>query len=232
MTQSRLFVLHHLEREPRLTARQLAVLRSPSQRPYLTTKELPQGYSGITRLLTRMVEDGQIRVTKIHQNAPQFFHLPETKAPTLQGFQHELAAANIYVAYDTTGKLEQWHWEPHEEYLNIGLKPDRVSSIDGKIIFWEVDRGTEVLAVIREKVERYIQLSKLHPERRFHVAFAASKGRAKSILLDVLMNYRRGNQFLACDQSRVLASPLDPVFASPLDPAQALSITDLDVKAM
>lgn len=95
-----------------------------------------------------------------------------------------------------------------------------------------MDRGTEVLAVIREKVERYIQLSKLHPERRFHVAFAASKGRAKSILLDVLMNYRRGNQFLACDQSRVLASPLDPVFASPLDPAQALSIADLNVKAM
>lgn len=171
-----------------------------------------------------MVEDGQIRVTKIHQNTPQFFHLPETKAPTLQGFQHELAAANIYVAYETTGKIEQWHWEPHEEYLS--------SSIDGKIIFWEVDRGTEVLAVIREKVERYIQFSKLHPERRFHVAFAASKGRAKSILLDVLMNYRRGNQFLACDQSRVLASPLDPIFASPLDPAHALSIADLNVKSM
>lgn len=179
-----------------------------------------------------MADDGLIRATRIHQNAPIFYHLPETKAPTLQGFQHELAAANIYVAYQTTGKLEQWHAEPHEEYLSIGLKPDRASVIGGRIVFWEVDRGTEVLAVIRAKVERYIQLSRLHPERRFYVAFSAPKGRAKSILLDVLLDFRRGNQFLACDHSRVVAAPLEAVFAGPVDPAQALSLADLDVKAM
>lgn len=186
----------------------------------------------MTRLLSRMAADGQIRVTKIHQNAPLFFHLSETKAPTLQGFQHELAAANLYVAYETTGKLEQWYTEPHEEYLSIGLKPDRASVIDGRIVFWEVDRGTEILAVIREKVERYIRLSQLHPERRFYVVFSAPKGRAKSILLDVLTDFRRGNQFLACDQARVTATPLEPVFAGPVDPAQPISIADLDVKAM
>ncbi len=237
MTLKRLQIIEHLEREPRLTAQQLATLFATS-------------YSGMTRILNRMAypkcphnqlkdgsykqefckHDSQIKVKKIHQNAPLFFHLPDVKAPSLHSFQHEKECADIYVAYYEL--IQAWYWQAHEEYLRIGLKPDRSSIIDGKLIFWEIDRGTEVLAIIRDKVEKYIKLSTMHPDQRFHVIFTASRGRAKSILLDVLLDIRSKVWFYVGDHSRVIATPLEPVFASPIRPATPVSIGELDGKPM
>jgi hypothetical protein len=195
----------------------------------------------MTRLLKRMYEtvekEGRkkkrlIEAKRPHQNTPIFYYLPDRIAPNVINYSHELECANLYVAYQLTGSLEQWHWEPHEEYLNLGLKPDRVSRIAGKIIFWEVDMGTYPLERLHEKVEKYIALSKRHPDHRFHVIFTASKGRARNILFDVLADYKRGNQFLVGEHTRVLEAPLEPVFASPLQPNKALSIAELGMQSV
>lgn len=195
----------------------------------------------MTRLLKRMYEtvekEGRrkkrlIESKRPHQNAPIFYFLPHVIAPSVINYSHEMECANLYVSYRLTGALEQWYWEPHDEYLKLGLKPDRVSRIGGKIIFWEVDMGTYPLDRLHEKVEKYIALSKRHPDQRFNVIFTASKGRARNILFDVLDGYKRGNQFLVGEQTKVLESPLEPVFASPLRPNQALSIADLGVQSV
>ena len=216
----------------------------------MTSKELPPGYVGITRLLNRMAYPrcdhnlnrtgdyhkryckvcSLIKITKIprENNSPLYFHVPQVIGLRNTNHEHERACADLYVTYTLTWNVRFWESVPHEEYLELGLKPDRVSNIDGRIIFWEVDKGTETLAVIRKKVERYIDLSKLHPDRRFHVIFTATKARAKSILLDVLPDFKRGNQFLVAEHQSVIERPYENVFVSPLDPAKWLSIVDLE----
>ena len=171
-----------------------------------------------------------LKVTKIprENNAPLYFHYPQTIGLRNTSHEHERACADLYVTYSLTWNINFWESVPHEEYLELGLKPDRSSIIDSRIIFWEVDKGTETLAVIRKKVERYIELSQLHPERRFHVIFTASKARARSILLDVLPPFKRGNQFLVADHLSVVEQPYEPVFVSPLDPTKWLTLLDLE----
>ena len=216
----------------------------------MTTKELPPGYVGITRLLSRMAyprchhnlkKSGDyhkrycklcslVKVTKIprEQNSPLYFHEPRTLGLRNTNHEHERACADLYVTYSLTWNVRFWELMPHPEYIELGLKPDRVSNIDARIVFWEVDRGTETLAVIRRKVERYIELSRLHRDRKFYVIFTATRGRAKSILLDVLPDFRRGNQFLVAEHQAVVERPYDAVFVSPLDPTKWLSIPALE----
>jgi hypothetical protein len=170
-----------------------------------------------------------LKITKIprENNSPLYFHEPQTIGLRNTNHEHERACADIYVTYQLTWTLQFWECVPHPEYLDLGLKPDRVSNIEGRIVFWEVDKGTETLNVIRKKVERYIKLSTLHPDRRFYVIFTATRNRAKSILLDVLPDFKRGNQFLVAEHQSVIEHPYEPVFVSPLDPGKWLSIVDL-----
>jgi len=217
----------------------------------LTTTEFPPGYAGTTRLLNRMAfpecnhnfkRDGGyhrrfcescslLKVRKIpkEQNAPLYFHLPHIKALNRFNHEHERACADLYCTYSLTWNVKYWEAVPAEEFLELGFAPDRSSIIDGRIIFWEIDKGTETLAVIRKKVERYIQLSRLHPERKFHVVFTATRGRAKSILLDVLLDFKRGNQFLVAEHQSVVKNPYGEVLVSPKEPAKWLKLTDLEV---
>jgi len=172
-----------------------------------------------------------IKVTKIPRetNSPLYFHTADTIGLRNTNHEHERACADLYVTYCLSWNLNFWETVPHEEYLELGLKPDRASKIEDRIIFWEVDKGTETLAVIRKKVERYIALSNQHPGRKFYVIFTASKGRAQSILLDVLPEFRRGNQFLVGVHESVVQNPYDAVFKTPVAPEKWLSILDLDV---
>lgn len=217
----------------------------------MTSTDFHSGYVGVTRLLNRMAypkcghnldkRRGEyrerfcktcslVKKTKIprENNSPLYFHLPHIKGLRNTNHEHQRACADLYVTYSLTGNLRFWEHVPHEEYLELGLKPDRVSHIEGRIIFWEVDKGTETLNVIRKKVERYIDLARCHPDKRFYVVFTATRGRAKSILVDVLPDFRRGNQFLVAEHKSVIERPYDAVFVSPLDPAKWLSITDLE----
>ena len=217
----------------------------------MTKTEFPPGYVGITRLLNRMAYPrcehnlnrtgdyhkrfckvcSLIKVTKIprEKNSPLYFHTPQVIGLRNTTHEHERACADVYVTYHLSWTVRFWETVPADEYLQLGLKPDRASTIEGRIIFWEVDKGTETLSVIRKKVERYIQLSQLHPNQKFYVIFTASKDRARSILLDVLPPFKRGNQFLVAEHKSVVERPMEAVFVSPLDPTKWLSIFDLSM---
>ncbi len=233
MTLKRTETIKHLEREKWLTAMQLSKL-------------FKSGYSGTTRLLNRMVDDKLIGVHKVGQNDPLYFFLPQTKAPTVFKHTHERSCADIYVAYENTDLVQRWtvpeNLDDYQEYVKVGLLPDRVSVIAGKIVFWEIDLGTESYKTISDKIPLYISLGKRHPEHRFHVVFTtkdyyrfkngrkvlrqSAKARAKRILLD-LMEYKRGNQFIVGQHDSIVNDPLGAVFASPLTPDRLISLNDL-----
>ena len=171
-----------------------------------------------------------LKVNRIpkNQNAPFFFHLPNVVGLREQNWRHEKLCGDVYAAYQTSWLLQRWDCLPDEEMLSLGLMPDRSSVIDGRIVFWEVDRGTETWARLRSKLELYVRLSELHKDHRFNVVFVTeTRGRAESILFDVLPEFRRGNQFLVTLHSSLIADPFGKVFASPLEPEKALSLTDL-----
>jgi hypothetical protein len=186
----------------------------------------------MTRLLNRMVEAGLVKKTKLIQNAPIFYSLPKIKALNLHNYRHEFLCGEIYVAYETTGLLQDWgkpeHYPDYHEYVKLGVKPDRLSIINRKIIFWEIDRGTEVLQKIRTKVEKYLALARRHPGQKFYVVFTATPGRARSILFEVLGGVRNWQVWFYCaSQERIGNDPLGAVLASPTRPEQGFSIAEL-----
>jgi hypothetical protein len=155
------------------------------------SNELPSGYSATTRLLARKVkprkgEKPLIVRKSLDPNKPIFWHLPQNKAVNLHNWQHEKMCSDLYVSLETTGLLKHWFFEPNKEYLDIGLKPDRVCLYDGKIFFIEADNGTEVLSTIQEKGVKYKQLSNLHRDRRFWVVFITKGKRRLENILSVL----------------------------------------------
>jgi hypothetical protein len=169
-----------------------------------------------------MTEDGLIKCKTISKIDPEYYCLPKVVALNLHSHLHERLCGDLYVAYETSGQLHAWE-KPvdYEEYETLGLKPDRSMVLtNGTICFWEVDRGGEVYRIIREKVEKYIQLSRLHPDQRFHVVFTTidDKQTAKSRcagILDLLEEHRRGDQFLTLPHKWAVYEPLNPVFLSP-----------------
>lgn len=193
-----------------------------------------------------MVSDKLIRVHKVGQNDPLYFFLPSTKAPTVFSHAHERSCADIYVSYETTGRLQKWAvpeaFEDYGEYVKVGLRPDRISIVAGKIVFWEIDRGTEDYETVSDKIPLYIRLGERHRDHRFHVVFTtkdyyrykngkrvlrqSSQTRAKRILLD-LMEFKRGNQFIVGQHDTVITDPLGAVFASPLAPERLISIAEI-----
>jgi hypothetical protein len=203
----------------------------------------------MTRLLNRMVDDKLIRVHKVGQNDPLYFFLPTTKAPTVFSHAHERACADVYTAYETAGKLPVWNvpenFEDYESYVTAGVRPDRISIIDGKIVFWEIDKGTESYQGVSDKVNHYLNLWKQQGYKTFHVVFAtkdyfryrngskilrqSAKTRARGILLD-LIPFKRSNQFIVGQLDRIITDPFGAVFASPSTPDKLISLADLDVK--
>jgi hypothetical protein len=203
----------------------------------------------MTRLLNRMVVDKLIRVHKVGQNDPLYFFLPTTKAPTVFSHAHERACADVYIAYETTGRLAVWNvpenFEDYESYVTAGVRPDRISVIGGKVIFWEIDKGTESYQGVSDKINHYLNLWKQQGHRTFHVVFAtkdyfryrnrgkvlrqSAKTRARGILLD-LIPFERANQFIVGQLDQIISDPFGAVFASPLAPEKLISLADLDVK--
>jgi hypothetical protein len=161
-----------------------------------------------------MIKDGLVKSTRINLNTPLFFQLPDVKAPSVHSYQHEHACAEIYVSYATTGKLQYWNYGFDEEMKDLGLKPDRTSIINGQIVFWEVDRGTETLPVIQNKLERYIKLSRNH--QPFLVVFTASARRATSMMT---LFQKARCRFYTAEFEQVLSNPLGEILLCPWSPA-------------
>ncbi len=193
----------------------------------MTTKSKPSNLSGTIRLLKRMVEDGVIRSSYYSPTDPELYFLPAIRALTEYQIKHEKLCGDLYVAYENTGAMK--HWEVpagYEEMEKLGLEPDRQMLLNGVICFLEVDRGTEDYFTkkgILGKVQRYIELARLHPGKRFHVIFTAIDGKqtAKarcSRILELLEDYPRGNQFLTLPHRWAVSEPLGAVYMSPKSP--------------
>ena len=190
----------------------------------MTTKELPSNYSGTTRLLVRHLDKFK-RTVLDSKEAPHFYQLPTVKAPSIVNWRHEKDCADLYVSLYLTGQLKIWQYD---NAMENGLRPDRISHIAGKMIFWEIDRSTEVHAKIKDKLPRYDELYQLHRDQIFYVIFTApTKERAKNILLSDLTPVNRGFRYLVGVHNSIVNDPLGKVFVSPKDPARFLSFDEL-----
>lgn len=175
-----------------------------------------------------MVKAKQLRVKHFNAVTPDYYHLPQTVSLKETQRRHEHLAGDLYVAFMICGKEVRWSCPTDtEENVSLGLFPDRQMKVDEQIIFWEVDRGTEDYVSekgITGKLEKYIKLSGLHPNRNFNVVFTtvdtekqSAKARAKTFL-ELFERYDRGDQFLVALHRQVVTEPLDASFASPLHP--------------
>ncbi|CAN5361115.1 hypothetical protein BH10ACI1_BH10ACI1_02710 [soil metagenome] len=147
-----------------------------------------------------MAEDGDIKFST-HAYKLKVFCLPITTLLKDLKLKHELLCGDLYVAFELTGFLN--FWDEPQDWDEFGLKPDRRMIYDGKIVFWEVDRGTEDYYTdkgIKGKLDRYTKLSRSRPDR-FHVCFTTidnktnAERRAETIL-ELINSYKRGDQFM------------------------------------
>jgi hypothetical protein len=98
--------------------------------------------------------------------------------------------------------------------------------LNGTMVFWEVDRGTEDYISakgISGKIDKYIQLSQIHPTNRFHVVFTTIDGKQSAkargqALLSLFEQYRRGDQFMVTLHRWAVEEPLGQVFLTPKTP--------------
>lgn len=187
-----------------------------------------------------MAEEGLVRRHKRKSKwEPTLWSLPGYKQPISSAFrQHYIDTTNIAAAY--------WplqHWDEkwlEEDYANYDIN-NKVPMYDARmkkwdaIMYWEVDRGTEEMEDLFEKVDKYIDFSDRYYEDRFHVIFTLQyfrfgedqdpaqrlkKLRERSDeLLDYLIDKKRGNQFLIAWHDHILADPYGSVYVSPLDPS-------------
>jgi hypothetical protein len=172
-----------------------------------------------------MAEDKELKCKSISPTDPEYYCLPKVRALSRFNHVHERLCADLYVAFEITGHLAHWERpEAYEEYETLGLKPDRAMVLkDGTLCFWEVDRGGESYKIIQGKIEKYIGLSRLHPDKKFHVILTTvddkqtAKSRCKAIL-DLLEEYKRGDQILTLPHEWASNEPTNPVFLSPLNP--------------
>jgi hypothetical protein len=169
-----------------------------------------------------MAEDGELKCTNLSVIDPEYYCLPKVIALNRHSHLHERLCGDLYVAFEISGQLHAWEKpEDYDEYESLGLKPDRSMVLsNGTIVFWEIDRGGEVYRIIKEKVEKYVKLSRLHPTQRFHVVFTTindkqtDKSRCQG-MLDVFEEYKRGDQFLTLPHRWATEDPLGAVFLSP-----------------
>ncbi len=177
--------------------------------------------------MNRMVEDKLIKKKYYSPTTPELYFLSETKALDEYKLKHEKLCADLYVAYELSGKMEYWECPTdYEENITLGLKPDRQFKLNGKICFLEADRGTEDYYTpkgIQGKLDKYIQLSQMKPDKRFYVIFttidAKQTAKARSqALLDLFSDYRRGDMFMTTLHRWAVNEPLEAVYLSGLNP--------------
>jgi hypothetical protein len=155
---------------------------------------------------------------------------------------HEVDVGNVFVAVAKTRKLERWTvgWDKDEKkrFGIYGVNYDAClewdPDITDQVIFIEVDRGTEDMDTLKEKVRKYTKLADANPHSPFVVIFtiqgrdgAPVKPRGEKILREVLAPAKRGNLFLASPHKAFLLDPLGPVLIPPYQQDTLLSFSDL-----
>lgn len=97
-------------------------------------------------------------------------------------YQHEIICADVCTAY--WGKFEHWSEPMSPELVSLKLEPDRYMHIYGVDHFLEIDRGTEISRVLRDKMTKYRTYSRML-RKPFHVTFVV-QDYAKDIELKLI----------------------------------------------
>jgi hypothetical protein len=148
--------------------------------------------------------------------------LTEEKTPALkeQNYKHDFKVFDIYVALRKTGIPLTWTAKSPQK---DGFRYDASFTIYDKQFYLEVERGTQGIKDIQEKVNAYLKLP-----GRFYVIFTVEDYKpnpyapvvktAKEYgneILDFLEEVHRGNQFTVSPHVLLSTRPLDPVLLSP-----------------
>jgi len=154
---------------------------------------------------------------------------------------HEMDCADIFVSLIETFDYKfdrftrwDWRWTP-EELIDIPVKNkiyyDRRAVIDGRVVFFENDKGTKDKEAVRAQVQRYKDLASAIPNEPFTVVFLAQAYRSTSAEARANMLYKlcdeirlpRGSKFFVGMFDHFIANPLGDVLAAPGDPTKFVS---------
>lgn len=208
-------------------------------------------YSNTLKVLHTMMKHGQVGRHRDHASEQYAWFRTLTKEEKKAGVRepyvpenfynrrHEFACADVYVAYKKTGLLEPRNWDAewmvHQKDLGLKFRfnYDRRMQLYGKNFYWEIDRGSENLETIEEKIHKYKQVSN-SVDYWFYVIFTVAHNRRRTIddrcedIVNVIQQQNtKRYQFLVARQPDVLADPLGKVFVPAADPTSFLSLQEL-----
>lgn len=181
-----------------------------------------------------MVADRELIVFRAReQSYPNLYAAPGTRKPINDRnlYGHEMDCADVFVAlkriYGT--RLVRWERDMDKyrkrEFSKFGVRPDRIFEIEdnNQVFFLEVDRGTEDLDIIIEKLEGYTALSNHYHTQPLTVLFTAQAYRYYNNdqdrlddLVDCFKKASRGNQFIGAIHDHFVEDPTAAVWQSPL----------------
>jgi hypothetical protein len=150
-----------------------------------------------------------------------WFHLNSTPRKYATRYHHEVAGADLFVAY--FNYASKWF----VEYKVKDDRADRGMDIFDKLIFFENDMGTENIQVLFDKVENAISYTEETKKRCYFIyTFSGDQKkieeRGKKLLL-YLANKRRGDQFTVTNHSRLISDPLGEMLVNPKGEIKSLS---------
>jgi hypothetical protein len=171
-----------------------------------------------------MVDDRLInKLPRPHAILEWMFADKDMRKPIeLSGYAHVLGMGDIFIGLVSSGKLERFGYKKPKEKNVIEDLRFKLVGVD-EIFYVEEDRGTMGIEKIQSKVERYMKLP-----GRFHVIFCVPDERRAENFLTMLVNYRRGNQFLVTLHEYLSSDPLKSIFVSPKAPENYLSLFELN----
>jgi hypothetical protein len=139
-----------------------------------------------------------------------------------KSYWHEVAGADLFVKYYSY--MEAWSYEPplfYDPETKNNVRADRGLKMYGKTFFFEVDRDTENIGVIKKKIDDYIRYGRETGDR-FHVIFDVVLDEVKKTNLrtreigEYLDTIHRGNQFCLSSHTLLTNSDVDePVIFTP-----------------
>jgi hypothetical protein len=255
---ARFKILEALTYEPYLTTNQVAKLFYRVRRD--GTEAKPQvairkatgdvlkapGYDSAKDMLKAMRNRGEIKVHKLPKEKierTRLYSLPGRKTPSPSNWQHEMTCAWLFVEYELTGGLTDWddRWTADQFQGLSGQFGKKVFNYDRRmehkqipnVVFWEVDKGTEIRDTLANKIQNYVRLQHVTHDR-FTVVFtvagskwANAKNRIR-FLLEEFAHARKANMFVVGLESEILAAPLGDVVYSPLTGLERrVSLTNL-----
>jgi hypothetical protein len=233
--------------QPRMTTEQIAKLDNQPRRggktdPFIPKKNSKKAYPAFqvrtARLLRDMAKDKEIHRDRDHNNQPYLWMLPGIKFP--QNFytqRHEIDVADLFVSYyhHVTHWDTEWG-EMERETLKIPhyrVNYDARMVLNGRVYLWEVDRGSEDLEALTNKVKKYVAFADSLAGEAFQVVFTLQKyrrmhfGNRADAVIDLLASQKRRNMFMVAKHSDVLTDPLGAVFVSPVEPTAKRLLSEL-----